>query len=89
MLFLIVLLVMGLVIGALARLLIPGRQNLSLLVTLGLGVAGTLISGYLGRVLFGAEGRFGSWIFALVVTVALILAVQKLTGRRPDSRSRH
>ena len=38
-------LVAGLIIGALARLIMPGRQNLSILATLGLGLVGSLIGG--------------------------------------------
>jgi len=80
--FLIVLVVMGLVIGLLARLLVPGRDPLSLPATLGLGIAGTLLSGLIGRAFFGADGRFGSWLFALVITIVLVLLVRRLAARR-------
>jgi len=80
--FLIVLIVMGLVIGALARLLLPGRDPMGLLGTTLLGIAGTLISGFIGRAFFGADGRFGSWLFALVITVLLLLLVRRRGARR-------
>ncbi len=80
--FLIVLIVMGLIIGSLARLLVPGRDPLGIPATIGLGVAGTLISGFIGRALFGADGRFGSWLFALVITIVLVLLVRRYSGRR-------
>jgi uncharacterized membrane protein YeaQ/YmgE (transglycosylase-associated protein family) len=80
--FLIVLVVMGLVIGLLARLLVPGRDPLSLPATMALGIAGTLISGFIGRAFFGADGRFGSWLFALVITIVLVLLVRRLAARR-------
>jgi len=80
--FLVVLVVMGLLIGLLARLLVPGRDPMSLPATLALGVAGTLISGFIGRAFFGADGRFGSWLFALVITVCLVLLVRRVAGRR-------
>jgi uncharacterized membrane protein YeaQ/YmgE (transglycosylase-associated protein family) len=80
--FLIVLIVMGLIIGALARLLVPGRDPMGLLGTMVLGIVGTLISGFIGRAVFGADGRFGSWLFALVVTIVLVLVVRRFSARR-------
>jgi uncharacterized membrane protein YeaQ/YmgE (transglycosylase-associated protein family) len=80
--FLIVLVVMGLIIGLLARLLIPGEDPMSLPATLALGVVGTLISGLIGRAFFGADGRFGSWLFALVITIILVLLVRRFAARR-------
>lgn len=76
--FIIVLLIMGLIIGALARLLVPGKDPMSIPVTMAIGVLGTLISGFIGRAIFGADGRFGSWILALVVTIVLVLLVRQM-----------
>jgi len=87
--FVIVLVVMGLVIGALARLIVPGRQSLSIVATMAIGIAGTLISGFIGRAIFGADGRFGSWILALIVTIGLILGIQALQGRNTRGTARH
>jgi uncharacterized membrane protein YeaQ/YmgE (transglycosylase-associated protein family) len=80
--FIIVLVVMGLIIGALARLLVPGRDPMGVPATMAIGVVGTLISGFIGRALFGADGKFGSWLLALVVTIGLVLLVRKLAARR-------
>jgi uncharacterized membrane protein YeaQ/YmgE (transglycosylase-associated protein family) len=80
-LFLIVLIVMGFIIGALARFLVPGRDPMGVLGTILLGVAGTLVSGFIGRAFFGADGRFGSWIFALVITIILVLLVRRFSAR--------
>jgi uncharacterized membrane protein YeaQ/YmgE (transglycosylase-associated protein family) len=84
--FLIVLVVMGLIIGLLARLLVPGDDPMSIWATLGIGVAGTLISGFIGRAFFGADGRFGSWILALVITIGLVLLVRRLSSRSGSRR---
>ena len=61
--FVIVLIVMGLLVGSLLRLLVPGRDPMSLPETLGIGVVGTLVSGFIGRALFGSGGWLdpGSW----------------------------
>ena len=79
--FLIVLIVMGFIIGALARFLVPGRDPMGVLGTIALGIAGTLVSGFIGRAFFGADGRFGSWIFALVITIILVLLVRRFSAR--------
>lgn len=68
-------------IGLLARLLVPGRDPMSMPETLGIGVVGTLISGFIGRALFGADGRFGSWLLALIVSIALVLLVRQIRAR--------
>jgi uncharacterized membrane protein YeaQ/YmgE (transglycosylase-associated protein family) len=79
--FLIVLIVMGFIIGALARFLVPGRDPMGMLGTIALGIVGTLISGFIGRAFFGADGRFGSWIFALVITIILVLLLRRFAAR--------
>jgi uncharacterized membrane protein YeaQ/YmgE (transglycosylase-associated protein family) len=79
--FVIVLIVMGLLIGLLARMLVPGKDPMSMWETLGIGVVGTLVSGFIGRALFGADGRFGSWLLALVVTIGLVLLVRQMRAR--------
>ena len=53
--FIIVLLVVGLIAPALARLLVPGRDPMSLPATWPLGVLGSFVGGFLGYVLFGAD----------------------------------
>lgn len=84
--FIIVLIIMGLIIGALARLLVPGPDPMGIPATMAIGVIGTLISGFIGRAIFGADGRFGSWILALIVTVGLVVLVRKMTAGRAIQR---
>ncbi|HTW14217.1 MAG TPA: hypothetical protein VMF51_03750 [Nocardioides sp.] len=77
-------LVFGLVVGALARLLKPGRQNLGLLGTLVLGVIGSLIGGVVATALgtgdFGELNVIGA-IVAIVAAVLLVGVVEGLMGR--------
>lgn len=58
--FIIVLLFMGIIIGALARLLVPGSDPLGLLGTWVLGVLGSFAGGFLGYVLFGSDVEDGA-----------------------------
>ncbi len=77
-------LVAGLVIGALARLITPGKQNLSLLATLGLGLVGSLIGGLIAQ-LFGTgsiwELNILGFVLAVVAAVLLVGTAESLTGR--------
>lgn len=52
MLYLISVVISGLIVGALARALIPGRQQISLLATAGIGIAGSVVGGIVGAMLF-------------------------------------
>jgi uncharacterized membrane protein YeaQ/YmgE (transglycosylase-associated protein family) len=73
------LLVIGLVAGALARLLVPGRQDLSVLMTVVIGIIGSFVGGFLGYVLFGKdtdEGFFQpSGIIGSIIGSVLVLLV--------------
>jgi len=77
--------VAGLVIGALARLIKPGKQHLSIVMTLLLGLAGSVIGGLVANLL----GTGGIWelnilgfIVAVVAAVALIGVFEGFSSRR-------
>ncbi len=73
-------LVFGLVVGALARLIKPGRQHLSVLMTLLLGVVGSLIGGVVANLL-GTGGFFElNIIGAIVAIVAAVLLIGVFEG---------
>ena len=74
----------GLVVGFLARALLPGRQSMGLIMTAILGMVGSLLGGFLGSMLSGdsinrvhTAGLLGSVIGAMVV-----LALASMGGRR-------
>ena len=77
--------VAGLVIGALARLIKPGKQNLSLLATLGLGLVGSVIGGLIAQ-LFGTGGifelNFLGFVLAVVAAVLLIGTAEAMTAKK-------
>ena len=82
-------LVAGLVIGALARLIKPGKQNLSIPATLGLGLVGSLIGGLIAQ-FFNAgsiwELNFVGFALAVVAAVLLIGVAEGLTSGRRSVR---
>jgi uncharacterized membrane protein YeaQ/YmgE (transglycosylase-associated protein family) len=77
-------LVFGLIVGALARLLKPGRQHLSFMMTLALGVVGSLIGGVVATVLgtgsFTELNILGA-VVAIIAAVLLIGTFEGLSGR--------
>lgn len=77
-------LIAGLVIGALARLVKPGDQNLSVIATLALGVVGSLIGGVVAS-LFGTgdimELNVLGFIVAVIAAVLLIGIAESMSGR--------
>jgi uncharacterized membrane protein YeaQ/YmgE (transglycosylase-associated protein family) len=82
-------LVFGLVVGALARLIKPGRQRLGLLGTLILGVLGSLIGGVVASALGTGniwELNFLGAVVAIIAAVLLIGVVETMLGRKPAQR---
>jgi uncharacterized membrane protein YeaQ/YmgE (transglycosylase-associated protein family) len=55
----ITLIIVGLIAGAIARLLIPGRQNIGIMGTIVLGIIGSFIGGFLGYLLFHKDSQDG------------------------------
>jgi uncharacterized membrane protein YeaQ/YmgE (transglycosylase-associated protein family) len=76
----------GLLAGAIARLVVPGRQSIGCLATLAVGVAGAFIGGLMGQVLFGHAVRFGwhlgPFLLAVAGAVVLLLVLEAIAGRR-------
>ncbi len=79
--------VFGLFVGAVARLLVPGRQGLSIWMTLLLGLAGSVVGGVVANVLGTGDvfelNILGS-IVAIGAAVALIVIGEKVSGSSGD-----
>jgi uncharacterized membrane protein YeaQ/YmgE (transglycosylase-associated protein family) len=84
--FIITLIVVGLIAGALARLIVPGRQNLSIPMTILLGIIGSFVGGFLanlifhGRIGLNSSGIIGSIIGAIIVLI-IYTQVRARSGR--------
>jgi uncharacterized membrane protein YeaQ/YmgE (transglycosylase-associated protein family) len=80
---LIVFLLFGLLVGAVARLLVPGRQPGGWVVSLLLGVAGAFLGGLLGRAMgLYREGESAGFIMAVLGSVLLVGLYNVMTRRR-------
>lgn len=77
--------VAGLIIGALARLLKPGKQNLSVIVTLLLGLVGSVIGGVIANLLGTGdifELNVVGFIVAVIASVLLIGVAEAVSGNK-------
>jgi uncharacterized membrane protein YeaQ/YmgE (transglycosylase-associated protein family) len=73
----------GLVVGALARLIVPGREPGGWIASMALGVGGAFAGGYLGRMLgFYREGEPAGFVVSLLGAALLVVAYQAFTRRR-------
>ncbi len=79
--FLISLAISGLIVGALARLILPGPETLGIFGTILAGLGGSLVGGFIGRALFGPTGWLPSLLFAVGGAVLLILPFRAFRTR--------
>ena len=83
LIFLVVLAVSGLVVGAVARLALPGPDPMSIPMTIGLGIAGTFVGGFVFRILFGTSLGF---LGALLGAILLLYLYRRFVQHRPLTR---
>jgi uncharacterized membrane protein YeaQ/YmgE (transglycosylase-associated protein family) len=74
----------GLVIGALAKFVMPGRDPGGIVVTALIGMVGSLLGGFLGRALglYNDNTRTAGWIMSIVGAVVLLGIYRLVVGRR-------
>jgi len=84
------LLIIGLIAGFLARLLVPGKQDMSIGATLVLGIVGSFIGGFLGYLLFRKDGEDGFFqpagIIGAVIGAVIALLIWRAVSSRRGSR---
>ena len=73
----------GLIVGALAKLVMPGRDPGGIIVTMLLGIAGAVLGGFIGRAmgLYG-EGEAAGFVMSFLGAVALLALYRVMIGRR-------
>jgi uncharacterized membrane protein YeaQ/YmgE (transglycosylase-associated protein family) len=77
----IVYVIAGAIIGALARLLVPGRQEMSVVVTIVLGIVAAVVGGLLWEAVF-PDNDGVAWIGSIIVAVVLVVLYVKFAGSR-------
>jgi uncharacterized membrane protein YeaQ/YmgE (transglycosylase-associated protein family) len=80
------LIIIGLIAGAIARLLVPGKQDLSIPATILLGIIGSFVGGFLGYLLFHKDGQDGffqpSGIIGSIIGSVIVLLIWLRVGNR-------
>ena len=79
--------VVGLIAGALARLIVPGRQDMSIVMTIVLGIVGSFVGGFLGYLLFHKDASGGALqpagiIGSIIGAIIVLLLWTRLGNRR-------
>jgi uncharacterized membrane protein YeaQ/YmgE (transglycosylase-associated protein family) len=79
-------LLLGLIAGAIAKLILPGKQAGGWIITLILGVAGALLGGFIGNAIFGIglEEFFSiqTWLVAIAGSIIVLVIYGAITKRR-------
>ncbi len=74
----------GLIIGALARLILPGKQSMSWGLTMVIGVVAAIVGGLLWNAVFsGNEGV--AWIGSLIVAIVIIVIYERMIAKKSPS----
>ncbi len=76
-------LIIGLVVGALAKLIMPGKDPGGIIVTMLLGIAGAFLGGWIGRAVgLYQEGQGAGFIMSLIGAIILLAIYRLIIGRR-------
>jgi uncharacterized membrane protein YeaQ/YmgE (transglycosylase-associated protein family) len=79
-------LLLGLIAGAVAKLILPGKQAGGWLITLVIGVIGALLGGWIGSLIFGGGlGDFfdlRTWVLSILGSIVVLLVWGAVAGRR-------
>ena len=78
-----IMIVLGLIIGAVAKLVMPGDDPGGIIITILLGIAGAVVGGFLGRILgLYQEGQPAGFIMSVLGAVVLLFGYRMLTRHR-------
>ena len=73
--------IVGLIVGAIARFVMPGEQKMGWIMTCLIGIGGSLIAGYVGQAMgWYTVGQAAGWIASVVGAFVLLFVVQKVRG---------
>ncbi len=75
-------LLFGLIVGALAKFLMPGNDPGGWIVTILLGIAGSFVGGFLASALLGRTSQTAGWIGSVIGAMVLLFVYRLIVGRR-------
>jgi uncharacterized membrane protein YeaQ/YmgE (transglycosylase-associated protein family) len=75
--------VFGLIVGLIARFLMPGKDSMGLIMTSILGIAGSLVGTFIGRMLLGKGPYYNAkWLMSILGSLVLLFLYRILFARR-------
>lgn len=74
--------IFGLIVGIIAKFLMPGRDPGGFIITALLGIAGAVIGTFIGRAIWGGASYEAGWISAIFGSILLLAAYRLIVGRR-------
>jgi uncharacterized membrane protein YeaQ/YmgE (transglycosylase-associated protein family) len=75
--------IIGLIVGALAKFVMPGKDPGGIIITILLGIVGAFVGTFLGRALgLYTEGQAAGWIMSFIGAVIVLLIYRMVAGRR-------
>jgi uncharacterized membrane protein YeaQ/YmgE (transglycosylase-associated protein family) len=76
--------IIGLIAGALARLLMPGRDPMGIIMTIILGIAGSFVGGFIATLIWrnAAEGFHAGGLLLSILGAMLLLWIWRMIGRK-------
>lgn len=79
----IIMIIVGFIVGLIARALMPGDQSMGIILTTILGIVGAVVAGFLGRSLgWYAAGEPAGWIASVIGAIIVLFVVGLFTRRR-------
>src|SRR5438874_2253189 len=75
-------LLFGLIVGAIAKFLMPGNDPGGWIVTILLGIAGSFVGGFLASALLGRQEQTAGWIGSIIGAIVLLFIYRLIVGRR-------
>jgi len=74
--------IVGLIVGAIARFVMPGEQKMGWVLTILLGIGGSMAAGFIGQALgWYQAGQGAGWIASVLGAVLLLFIVQKVQSK--------
>jgi uncharacterized membrane protein YeaQ/YmgE (transglycosylase-associated protein family) len=78
--------VLGLIAGAIAKAIMPGRDPGGIIITMLLGIVGAIIGGFIGRAIFGSDINsffdLSTWLLAILGSLVVLGIYRMVTGNR-------
>ena len=76
-------LIIGLIVGAIAKFVMPGKDPGGIIITILLGIVGAFVGTFIGRALgLYAEGQAAGWIMSVLGAIIVLFIYRMVTGRR-------